>query len=65
MLSIYLRHAVSDLLCNPYCHLLLPKVLQSLLFPFLPGTMVAAGRHIRFRSPSSAFYHAIGRDPLF
>ncbi len=53
MPSIYLQHAVSDLLCDPYCHLLPPKLLQSSLFPFLPGLMVAAGRHIRFRSPFS------------
>ena len=65
MPSVYLQHAVSDLLCDPYYHLLLPKLLQSPFSPFLPGLMVAAGSHIRFRSPLSAFYQSIGGDPLF
>ena len=65
MPSDYLQHAVSDLLCDPYCHLLLLKLLQSPFSLFLPGLMVAAGSHIRFRSPLSAFCQAIGRDPLF
>ena len=64
MPSVYLQHALSDLLCDPYCHLLLSKLLQSPSPPVLPGLMVAAGSHIRFRSPLSALYQAIGRDPL-
>ena len=51
MFFTYLQHVVSILLWDPYFDLLLPKLLQSLLFPFFPGIMVAAGRHIRFRSP--------------
>ena len=63
--SICLQQTVSDLSLSSILSLDREQASATLLFPFLPGTRVAAGRHIVFAAFSSDFPMASRWDALF